>query len=186
MQKPEHLIVPIVVIRLVGVARDAEFHRDRRVPHRPRHDRFSRHIRVRLPENALESGPIFTPAGDDLADTGKTQIDAMPRIAVEAQMNRALQRAAGRKRQRGELEVGLAKAFPADAGSHGRARQDHASGTEYEHEKGLGIGVAPKLGQGRERDCECNPIHKNRSRPQAEGPVAVLAFGSARRPVLPP
>src|SRR5208282_803170 len=137
-------------------------------------------------EDALESGPIFTRAGDDLANAGKTQIDAMSRLGIEAQMNGALQRAARRKGQRSELEIGLAKTLSPDAGPDGPSRQKYANHTEGKHEEDFGVGSAPELGQGRECECKQNPIRKNCRRPQAEGAVAILAFRSARRPVLPP
>ena len=73
----------------------------------------------------------------------------MSGIGVEAQVNHALQRPAGRKRQRGELEISLAKTLPPNTGPHGHARQNDANRTESKQEEGLGVGGAPQFRQDR-------------------------------------
>ena len=53
VQEPEHLIVRLVVIRLVGVAWDAEVHWNCGIAQGSGSEQCLWHILVRLPENAL-------------------------------------------------------------------------------------------------------------------------------------
>ncbi len=169
-----------------GVARYAELHRDGGIAHGSGHERLLRHIFVRLPKNALLDGTILTSPGRDLADAAETQINAVPGIGVETQVNRPLERSSRRKGQRSELKIGLAKTFPPDAGPYRRNRQNDANDAEYKREKEHRIGGPPEFRYGCGRDRECNPIRKDGRRPKADSGVAVFAFRPASRPVLPP
>jgi len=114
-----------------------------------------------------------------MAHTGKAQINAVFGLGVEAQVNQATKRLARRKRQRGELKVGLAKAFSPNARPNRRARQNDAHQAEGKRKEGLGIGSAPQCGHGRGRDREYIAFTKIAA---IQRPAALLRFLlSARR-----
>src|ERR1700685_433380 len=186
VQQPEDLIARLIVIRLIGIAGNAEVDWDDRVAHGSGREQFSRHIFVRLPKNILLGGTIFAGPAHDATDAGKAQVDAMPGIGIEAQMNRALQRPAGSKRQRSKFEISLAEALPPDAGPRGHARQNKASQAKHQRGKNSKIGVAPESGRDRSGNCERNRIPKYCQQPKADGAVAVRTFRSTGRPVLAP
>ena len=186
MQDPEDLIVRLVEIRLIGVARNIEVHRDRGIAHGAGSKECLRHILVRLPKNGLLDGPIFTIADRDLANAAETEVNAVSGIGIEVQVNRTLQRASGRKGERGELKIGTSKTFPADAGSYRRDCQNDAKNAKHKRKKDCWIGGAPEVRHDCGRNSEHHPIHKDRRRPKANGAVAVPAFCAPNRPVLPP
>ena len=91
MQQPENLVARLVVIGFVGVTGDDEVHGNGGVSHGAGRQCLFRHIRLRLPEDDLVRALILARAGDHLANAGQGEIDSMPGVCVEAQVDRALE-----------------------------------------------------------------------------------------------
>jgi len=185
MQQPEYLIPRIFVVRIERFRGKVKIHRDG-ATERAGTDSSRRNVFGDLPKSDVAAALILAAAGDDAADAGKAQVDAMGRWRFEAELNSAGKALAGRKRKRVKFEVGIAEAIVTNGGPDSTNDQEDAERAKGEHEDGAEVALTKQLWNHAKEEGKQEKVPKSCENPRADVAFLAQALGTVRGPIGAP